>query len=258
MPKSVLRYPGGKTRAIKTLTPLIPKTTTLLLSPFFGGGSFELSLLDTIPDLIIKANDGFEPLINFYTQLQQNRDALIEQLYELLPFTKEMFEAARSQLLIKTDSNQVERAAYYFAINRSSFSGATCSGGYSEQAAEGRFTESSIERCKNLDLSRILFTNLPFQQFLNENPQKDHQFIYADPPYYLEKGSKLYGTNGDMHEGFDHNLLQSTLKNKKNWLLSYNDCPKIRTDYGFAKIVDADWTYGMNKSKKSSELLITN
>ena len=256
MPKSVLRYPGGKTRAIKALTPFVPKTTKVLLSPFFGGGSFELSLLDTNPTLTIKANDGFEPLINFYTQLQKNRDKLVERLYELLPFTKEMFDLARSQLL-KTEDN-IDRAAYYFAINRSSFSGATCSGGYSQEAADGRFTESSIERCKTLDLTRITFSNLHFQDFLNNNPQKDDHFIYADPPYYLEKGSKLYGTSGDMHEGFDHTLLNDMLKKRKCWLLSYNDCKQIRKLYEFANINDTAWAYGMNKSKKSSELIITN
>lgn len=255
MPTSVLRYPGGKTRAIKTLSPFIPSDTRTLVSPFFGGGSFELSLLDSIPNLRVKANDGFEPLINFYKQLQNNKEALIVRLYDLLPFTKEMFISAREQLLLTKDD--LERAAYYFAINRSSFSGATCSGGYSKEAAEKRFTESSIERCKNLDLSRITFTNLPFHEFLNQNPQTANQFIYADPPYYLEKGSKLYGTNGDMHEGFDHDKLKTLLKDRSQWLLSYNDCPKVREMYSFATFSDAKWSYGMNKTKESSEIIIT-
>ena len=257
MSKSVLRYPGGKTRAIKTLTPYIPKSTEILLSPFFGGGSLELSLLDANPNLQIKANDGFEPLINFYSQLQTNKTNLIERLQELLPFSKEMFIAARAQLL--TNCDPLDRAAFYFAINRSSFSGSTCSGGYSPEAAEKRFTESSIERCANLDLSRVTFTNLPFEQFLKENPHKPNQFIYADPPYYLEKGSKLYGNNGDMHIEFNHELLQQILKPRTNWLLSYNDHKQIRTWYEFAKQTnDTAWSYGMNKTKKSSELIIIN
>lgn len=42
--KTMLRYPGGKTRAIKVLAPLVPKNTNKVVSPFLGGGSFELYL----------------------------------------------------------------------------------------------------------------------------------------------------------------------------------------------------------------------
>ena len=43
--KSLLRYPGGKTRAIKYLDPFVPNGTKELCSPFFGGGSFEFHLI---------------------------------------------------------------------------------------------------------------------------------------------------------------------------------------------------------------------
>ena len=44
--KSPLRYPGGKTRACKVLEALVTEhfdlnEFTTLVSPFFGGGSFE-------------------------------------------------------------------------------------------------------------------------------------------------------------------------------------------------------------------------
>jgi DNA adenine methylase len=44
--KSPLRYPGGKTRACKKLDEILQQHFTLtefntLVSPFFGGGSFE-------------------------------------------------------------------------------------------------------------------------------------------------------------------------------------------------------------------------
>ena len=41
---SLLRYPGGKTKAIKQLKEFIPVGTKEICSPFFGGGSFELYL----------------------------------------------------------------------------------------------------------------------------------------------------------------------------------------------------------------------
>ena len=51
--KSPLRYPGGKTRACKTLDAILGENFDLaqfdiLVSPFFGGGSFEFHLQITI------------------------------------------------------------------------------------------------------------------------------------------------------------------------------------------------------------------
>ena len=252
---TVLRYPGGKSRAVKHLEPYIPKDTEILLSPFFGGGSVEFHLSETRPHIKVKANDAYEPLYNFYNQLKENRETTIDAIVSVHPFSKEMFAAAQQAVLDKSNE-PAERAAYYFALNRSSFSGATCSGGYSEQAATGRFTESSIQRCQDLNLTQFEFTNLQFAEFLQNNPPKPRTFIYLDPPYYLEKGSKLYGTKGDMHEGFDHTLLAEILRNRSDWVLSYNNCAEITKLYEFAKFQPASWSYGMNKSKTSSEGII--
>lgn len=106
----------------------------------------------------------------------------------------------------------IEKAMYYFIINRCSFSGATLSGGFSLEASKKRYT-SSIKRIKELNLSDITFHNLDFSNFLDNTPD-DSTFIFLDPPYYLEK-SNLYGHNGDMHENFNHKGLYDIIKNKK-------------------------------------------
>ena len=60
-----------------------------------------------------------------------------------------------------------------------------------------------------------------------------------------------------MHEGFDHARLATWLRgNDRRWVLTYNDCPYIRELYKDFEIVDASWSYGMNKSKQSSEIII--
>ncbi|HRN57085.1 MAG TPA: DNA adenine methylase, partial [Agriterribacter sp.] len=42
--RSLLRYPGGKTRGIDFITQFFPAQLNKLLSPFFGGGSIELAV----------------------------------------------------------------------------------------------------------------------------------------------------------------------------------------------------------------------
>jgi DNA adenine methylase len=81
--------------------------------------------------------------------------------------------------------------------------------------------------------------------------------MFLDPPYYLEKSSKLYGNNGDMHDDtFDHEKLYKCLSIKKNWLMTYNNCSYIKNLYKDYKIIQTNWSYGMNKSKESSEIVI--
>ena len=80
--------------------------------------------------------------------------------------------------------------------------------------------------------------------------------LFLDPPYYLEKGSNLYGNKGDMHESFDHELLFNKIKSLKNWIATYNDCEYIRNLYRDFIIIDVNWSYGMNKTKLSSEIII--
>ena len=48
-----------------------------------------------------------------------------------------------SQVIFK-EINKFVKAAYFFAINRSSFSGVTLSGGFSKESSIKRFTKSSI------------------------------------------------------------------------------------------------------------------
>ena len=83
------------------------------------------------------------------------------------------------------------------------------------------------------------------------------EFLYLDPPYLLEKGSNtLYGSNGSTHKGFDHDELFELLHSRDRWAMSYNDSEWVRDTYNNFQIIKMDWSYGMNKSKKSSEVLI--
>ena len=59
-----------------------------------------------------------------------------------------------------------------------------------------------------------------------------------------------------MHENFDHQTLYNLIGNKNNWLLTYNNCDYIKNLYKDFKIIETNWSYSMNSSKKSSEIII--
>ena len=42
--KTPLRYPGGKSKAIKTLTPWFPQIISEYREPFIGGGSIAIQI----------------------------------------------------------------------------------------------------------------------------------------------------------------------------------------------------------------------
>jgi DNA adenine methylase len=98
-----------------------------------------------------------------------------------------------------------------------------------------------------------------------------------DPPYYLEKKSNLYGTEGDLHKNFPHPQLAGLCKrlcvvpdnsntetesktttnsnahSDAMWLLCYNNCDHVRQLYADFKIVEADWSYGMSSNSKGEQ-----
>jgi len=255
---SPLRYPGGKTRACKIIDDIILqyfdiKSFDTVMSPFFGGGSFEFYLQNKY-GLKLIVNDKFTPLYNFWKQIKINKNILCEELRKIKSVSKEEFTNYRNTIM-NLNNNILQQSIQYFIINRCSFSGSTLSGGFSEEASSKRFTPSSINKIELLDFNNIEIYNNDFYDFVN-NFINDKTLIFLDPPYYLENKSKLYGNNGDMHESFNHQLLFDLLNQKKNWIVTYNNCEYIRNMYKDFIIIDVNWSYGMNTSKISSEIII--
>ena len=122
----------------------------------------------------------------------------------------------RSSIMSLND-NILEQAIQYFIINRCYFNGSTLSGGFSFEASKKRYTPSSINKIEELNFTNIDIYNKDFYDFINDNDNDNDEkrIIFLDPPYYLEKKSKLYGNNGDMHEDFNHQLLYELITTKK-------------------------------------------
>lgn len=252
MTKSPLRYPGGKTRAVKILTKFANEhfpNRKIIISPFLGGGSFEIEMEKI--GYTVYANDLFKPLFIFWKAVQEHKHELIARIRSFMPMDKARFMEYRMK--IKESSDEIDIAAYYYLINRSSFSGSTFCGGFSQQACDGRLGDNSIKTIETFNAT-LHIENLDCNKFLEKHPQTEETLIYADPPYYIT--SYLYGRDGDMHESFDHEAFAHTIKKRNDYIISYNDCEYIRELYKNCRIFEVAWSYGMNKTKKSSEILI--
>lgn len=241
---SLLRYPGGKTKAINQLKEFIPAGTKEICSPFFGGGSFELYL--STKGVKIHAYDNFDLLVNFWQCVLENSNMLSHNVELLFPLSKERFYSLQKK--VNNIPNKWMRAATFYALNRSSFSGMGLSGGMSPN--HPRFTESSIYRLSEFNYN-FMIEKLSFE----ESIKKHDCLIYADPPYFIKE--KLYGNKGDMHKYFDHEKLAKILNERGNFILSYNNCEEIRDMYKEHNFHYPEWKYGLGNDKNSREILIT-
>jgi DNA adenine methylase len=244
VPHSPLRYPGGKNRAMKEIYSVIPINEKVLCSPFLGGASVELACSTRME---VRGYDAFAPLVDFWNVLIEDKNGLADAVARYYPLSRTKFYNLQ-KIYMKLD-NVMDRAAVFFVLNRSSFSGTTLSGGMSP--GHPRFTESAIQRLRDFDVSNFKVEKADFTESIAKNSDA---FLYLDPPYF--NGQSLYGLKGDTHDGFNHETLASMLHERNRWVLSYNDCETIRKYYKDYQILDIDWVYGMNKSKVSNELLV--
>ncbi len=250
--RSVLRYPGGKTRAVPELEKCLPEGLEEMVSPFFGGGSFEFACAHR--GIRVHGSDIFQPLTNFWQQLFADAAALAERVAAYHPLSHAKFYSLQKRYPLLVDP--LEQAAVFFVLNRSSYSGTTLSGGMSPE--HPRFTESAIERLRNFRAPRVSVDELDFEAAFAKYPDA---YLYLDPPYL--NGQSLYGQKGNAHDDFDHERLCELLHQRRSaWLLSYNDSPQIREMYADFHIMTPVWSYGMgnvksDRMKRSSELIIS-
>jgi len=267
MIKSPLRYPGGKSRAVELINSLAPDFNEFR-EPFVGGGSVFVHLKQLYPKKQFWINDIYYELYKFWEVTQNQIDKLIEQIYIWRNQFNDGKELHRFLIDNKKNFNDIELASAFFIFNRITFSGTTESGGFSNQAFVGRFTESSIVRLKRLSkiLPQTIITNTDYQNVIEKDGEK--VFLFLDPPYYSATKSALYGKNGNLHKQFDHARFANVIKNcKHQWLITYDDSEYIRKLFDFANIIPFNLMYGMrnvnsSKTEKSTqigkEIFITN
>ena len=240
--KTPLRYPGGKSRAVVKLLQYLPDLSQVreFREPFLGGGSVSLEITKRYPNIEIWVNDLYEPLYNFWCELQHNGQDLQDALWSKKnhhpePETaKKLFNQSKEDVNDQTLSN-FNRAVAFYIVNKCSFSGLTESSSFSKQASKSNFSFSGIERL--VEYSKLIeswtITNLSYERMLSDD--KDI-FIYLDPPYDIK--DNLYGKKGGMHKSFDHDIFADWCdRYTSHMLISYNSDQIVKDRF-------KEWTVG--------------
>ena len=151
--KTPLRYPGGKSRACTKMEQFFPDFSRYreFREPFLGGGSVALHVSKMYPELSIWVNDLYEPLVNFWQTIQDDGENLQYMIWSLKnkypdrDTARELFLEAKEKINNEKLSSR-DRAAYFYIVNKCSFSGLTESSSFSKQASISNFSMRGIEK----------------------------------------------------------------------------------------------------------------
>ena len=248
--KTPLRYPGGKSRACTKIGQFLPNMYTYreFREPFLGGGSVAIYLTKMYPSLSIWVNDLYEPLVNFWKEVQHSGEELYTTLSDLKikhpnPDSAKGLFLESKEIINSQDKGKLERAVAFYVVNKCSFSGLTESSSFSAQASDSNFSMRGIEKLTGYQeiIEDWKITNLSYEDLLTD--WKD-TFIYLDPPYDIK--DNLYGKSGEMHKKFDHDKFAKDCDDHTaDMMISYNSSQLIKNRFKDWNAVEFDLTYTM-------------
>ena len=269
--KTPLRYPGGKSRACTKMDTYFPDLREYkeFREPFLGGGSVAIHITKKYPDLKIWVNDLYEPLVNFWQQLQMFGPEMKTKLQELKSrypdpaSARGLFEESKEYLNDESNNDALWRAISFYIVNKCSFSGLTESSSFSKQASDSNFSMRGIEKLPGYSqiISNWKITNYSYD-YLMDN--EGDVFVYLDPPYDIK--DNLYGKKGSMHRGFDHDRFAKDCDECfMPQLISYNSDQLVKDRFKTWRTGEFDLTYTMRsvgeymrEQKERKELLLFN
>lgn len=276
---SPLRYAGGKSKAVGLILSQLPSLNEKkIVSPFFGGGSFELCVSQHLGFEVI-GYDIFGMLTNFWNVLIHHKDRFIEEL-ERFTINKDEFTLNRHILLhywekikpstlhYKTkkkvvltdeqkhllDGNNITQAVYYY-YNMCLSYGPMFLGWQSSNEINPVKFKRRIKKLKEMNIKNLQVSQKDFKSVIQDHP---NDFLFLDPPYYLGNDSKMFKgiyPNSNFaihHNNFNHEEMCRLLKNHKGgFLITYNNCTTIKNWYSDYIQTFPKWqyTYGQGETR---------
>lgn len=251
-----LRYAGGKTLAVGLIVELLPNNLERIISPFFGGGSFEIACAKEL-DLEVKGFDIFDMLVNYWQQQFSKPEKMYKYLQSYKPtkegflevknIMKEQWDKKTGQIIKNRSVKNLTELASLFFFNHNTSYGPHFLGWPSSVYLQEERYKKMMEKSRTLKLSNISVECEDFESVFKKYP---NDFFYLDPPYFLDGDSKTFvglypHRNFPIHhKGFRHDKLRDLLlKHKGGFILSYNDCSTIREWYEGIPFKTPSWQY---------------
>ena len=253
-----LRYPGSKFNASKYIQPFWENLSfDEYREPFLGSGAIFFKLWKVNESWL---NDFDKPLINAFKIVanKKTRNELIEMIKDVKP-SPEYFEELKAQ----TPKTDLEKAFWYFVINRTAYSGIMKQPNWGfhpvKSVQPAKWPERLMQAGEKLE-KNVKITSVHFKEVI-EAPSKNSVWMFVDPPYFLADQKRAYFHSFVLD---DHLELEKSLRaTKHKFCLTYDNCDQIKELYSWANVHEIDWMYHTANSnvttrKVGKELIITN
>lgn len=213
--RPLLRWPGRKSRLMKHLLPLVPEHVCYC-EPFAGS----LAMLLAKPRAKVEVvNDLNGDLIALYRNVQFHLPALSAELDWLVSSRKNFHD-----FIAQPGLTELQRAARFLMVNRTSFGGNMHSFGVAKTAGGGVGFDKNVigavmgpvrER-----LNGVVIENISYERCFDNYDSAD-SFFFIDPPY-LDTKQKAYASWSQD----DMRLFRRRVeKLKGKWIVTLNDVP---------------------------------
>lgn len=262
------RYPGGKSRgAVReaiavNLQTYAHQNWLEYREPFLGGGSVVCKFLKDHPKWeFVWINDLDPAIAAAWNALIHHPEELVELVMEFKPSVEEFWRLKKelSSPEFVASCPTLDLGFRKMALHRISYAGlGVMAGGpiggksqTSKYPVGCRWNATTL--CKNIRRLHKRFsqlsiregqcTSLDFEEIIK--PRGD-AVIYLDPPYYVQGDTLYFHAFSDK----DHTRLAQVLSETEHpWVMTYNDCPEMRSLYHWAHIESVNVKYSLTASK---------
>lgn len=247
--KPLVKRPGGKSRMLKHLLPIIDSIPhKVYVEPFCGGAAVLVAKKPSEHEVI---NDIDGDLINLYKQVKYHLPALVHEL-RLVVDSRQLFADAKQQPGV----TEIQRAASYAYRNFYSFGGDNDSYGVKRI---GFTTQRYLLRkmvAMHKRLNRVSVEHLSWERCLAlyDCPAALH---FCDPPYTVGD-VRAYAAWGASDVA---RLREALTRLKGAWIVTLNDCEANRAVFKGCTIKAVTTAASMAQSRKPGrrfgEIIIT-
>lgn len=222
--KTLFPWPGGKTRLLQHLLPLICDHPHTCYVEAFAGGAAVLFARE--PAKVEVLNDTHRELVHLYRVVAHHLDEFVRQFRWALT-SREMFRWA--QLQDVDTLTDIQRAARFYYLQKLSFGGKVSG----QHFGTGHTSPKGINLLRleedlsaaHLRLNRVVIEHLPWQDCIARY-DAPHTLFLLDPPYWQTEG---YGGAFPIEE-YDQ-LAEMMGRMKGRAILTINDHPEMRSRF---------------------------
>lgn len=268
--RTILRYPGGKSRKADEIISFFNADNDVLIEPMVGGGGVSVRYATVNPNSSIVMSDLNPIVYSFWVAVTK----FIYEFVNLLePMNIDVYVKYRNAEVcdIADADGIVKNAMKFFVLNKCSFNGYVFEntvpvGGWKQT---GKWLVDwcwNVEKLKKdvLNLHTLLsgrtdVYNLSVFDMIDKYAECSNVNWYIDPPYFKE-GKKMYGRFGH----FDHVMLSRAIDRLNDFVISYDNNENIVNLYSgerfkihMMNVTSSRKIDDNNKLKLQKEILIT-